>query len=176
MGILEDAIYNAKTAAGFVGKKAEKFVDISKLTISAAELSSEISKKCEILGRVVYEAKTSDKCYDKAIAELVEKISDLKGQLDSVNELIAETKNRAKCPKCSTVNSRDAIFCGKCGERLRNSEVMPQPDEVEEPKETEKNTVETSFADAVSQNCAIPPDLCKVCPNISQPPDRSDPP
>ena len=37
MGILEDAIYNAKTAAGFVGKKAEKFVDISKLTISAAE-------------------------------------------------------------------------------------------------------------------------------------------
>lgn len=92
MGILEDAIYNAKTAAGFVGKKAEKFVDISKLTISAAELSSEISKKCEILGRVVYEAKTSGKCYDKAIAELVEKISDLKGQLDSVNKLIAETK------------------------------------------------------------------------------------
>lgn len=144
MGILEDAIYNAKTAAGFVGKKAEKFVDISKLTISAAELSSEISKKCEILGRVVYEAKTSGKCYDKAIAELVEKISDLKGQLDSVNKLIAETKNRVKCPNCSTVNSKDAIFCGKCGERLRNSEDMLQPDEVEEPKKTEKNTVEAS--------------------------------
>lgn len=144
MGILEDAIYNAKTAAGFVGKKAEKFVDISKLTISAAELSSEISKKCEILGRVVYEAKTSDKCYDKAIAELVEKISDLKGQLDSVNKLIAETKNRVKCPNCSTVNSKDAIFCGKCGERLRNSEDMLQPYEIEEPKKTEKNTVEAS--------------------------------
>lgn len=36
------------------------------------------------------------------------------------------------------MNSKDAIFCGKCGERLRNSEDMPQPDEVEEPKETEK--------------------------------------
>lgn len=35
-------------------------------------------------------------------------------------------------------------FSGKCGERLRNSEDMPQPDEVEEPKETEKNTVEAS--------------------------------
>lgn len=132
MGILEDAIYNAKTAAGFVGKKAEKFVDISKLTISAAELSSEISKKCEILGRVVYESKITNKSYDKAIQELVEKISDLKGQLDSVNELIAETKNRTKCPKCSTVNSKEAIFCGKCGERLRDSDDIPQPDEVED--------------------------------------------
>lgn len=42
------------------------------------------------------------------------------------------------------MNSKDAIFCGKCGERLRNSEDMLQPDEVEEPKKTEKNTVEAS--------------------------------
>lgn len=129
MGILEDAIYNAKTAAGFVGKKAGKIVDASKLTISAAELNSEISKKCEILGRVVYESRISEKSYDAAIAELIEKISELKSQLDSVNELIAESKNKTKCPKCSTVNSRDAIFCGKCGERLKETEEIPEPDE-----------------------------------------------
>ena len=108
------------------------------LLFQPQKLSSEISKKCEILGRVVYEAKTSDKCYDKAIAELVEKISDLKGQLDSVNKLIAETKNRVKCPNCSTVNSKDAIFCGKCGERLRNSEDMLQPDEGGENRRKQK--------------------------------------
>lgn len=146
MGILEDAIYNAKTAAGFVSKKAEKFVDISKLTISSAELSSEISKKCEILGRVVYESKITNKSYDKAIEELVEKISDLKSQLDSVNELISETKSKTKCPKCSTINSREAIFCGKCGERLRYSEDIPQPDEVEKTvSEVAEETVEQSF-------------------------------
>lgn len=145
MGIFEDAIYNAKTAAGFVSKKAGKFVDISKLTISAAELSSEISKKCEILGRVVYESKITNKSYDKAIEELVEKISDLKGQLDSVNELIAETKNKTKCPKCSTVNPKEVIFCGKCGERLRDPEDIPQPDEVEEAVAEE--TVEETILD-----------------------------
>lgn len=159
MGILEDAIYNAKTAAGFVGKKAGKFVDISKLTISAAELSSEISKKCEILGRVVYEAKTTDKCYDKAISELIEKISELKGQLDSVNELIAESKNKIKCPKCSTVNSRDAIFCGKCGERLRDSDDVPQPDEVQdfvadEVEEAEEVAAEVAETDAKEETVA----------------------
>lgn len=128
MGIFEDAIYNARTAADFVGKKAGKIVDASKLTISAAELNSEISKKCEILGRVVYESKTSGKSYDTAINELVEKISELKGQLDSVNELIAESRNKTKCPKCSTINSRDAIFCGKCGERLKKTDDIPEPD------------------------------------------------
>lgn len=130
MGIFEDAIYNAKTAAGFVGKKAGKIVDSSKLTISAAELNSEISKKCEILGRVYYESKISDKSYDTAISELIEKISELKSQLDSVNELIAESKNKIKCPKCSTVNSKDAIFCTKCGKRLKDSDDdIPQSDE-----------------------------------------------
>lgn len=130
MGVIEDAIYNAKTAVGYVGKKAGKIADVSKLTISAAELNSEISKKCEILGRVVYEAKTTDKSYDNAIEELVQKISELKGELDSVNELIATTRNRSKCPKCSTVNVKDAIFCSKCGERLQNPEnEMPQADE-----------------------------------------------
>ncbi len=132
MGIFEDVIYNAKTAVSNVGKKAGKIVDVSKLTITAAELNSEISKKCEILGRVFYESKTTDKSYDTAIDELVEKISELKGELDSVNELLAETKNKIKCPKCSAVNPKDAIFCEKCGERLKETDDTTKSDEEKE--------------------------------------------
>lgn len=129
MGIFEDAIYNARTAAGVVGKKAGKLVDASKLTVLAAELNGEISRKCEILGRVFYESKVSGKSYDKAISELIEKISELKGQLDSVNELMAAAKDKVKCPKCSTVNSKNAIFCERCGKRLKDFEDMPSSDD-----------------------------------------------
>ena len=61
MGILEDVLLNAKSAVDTVGKKAGKVIDVSKLTIASADLKTEISKKCEILGRVTYEEKTTGK-------------------------------------------------------------------------------------------------------------------
>lgn len=118
MGILEDLLLNARTAVDAVGKKAGKVIDVSKLTLAAADLKSEISRKCEILGRIIYEAKTTGKNYDKTIDELVEKIKELNSQLDSVNEVIANSKQKQKCPVCGTYNAKGAVFCNKCGEKL----------------------------------------------------------
>ena len=44
MGILDDVVINAKTAAEAVGKKAGQIVDVSKLRFNVAELNAEISK------------------------------------------------------------------------------------------------------------------------------------
>ena len=41
MGILDDVVVNAKSAAEAVGRKAGQLVDVSKLRISAAEVNSE---------------------------------------------------------------------------------------------------------------------------------------
>lgn len=118
MGILEDLLLNARTAVDAVGKKAGKVIDVSKLNLAAADLKSEISRKCEILGRVIYEAKTTGKNYDKTIDELVEKIKELNSQLDSVNDVIANSKQKQKCSVCGTYNAKGAVFCNKCGEKL----------------------------------------------------------
>ena len=55
MGILDDVVINAKSAAEAVGKKAGQLVDMSKLRINVAELNAEISKRYEALGEYVYE-------------------------------------------------------------------------------------------------------------------------
>ena len=55
MGILDDVVVNAKSAAEAVGKKAGQLVDVSKLRINVAELNAEISKRYEALGEYVYE-------------------------------------------------------------------------------------------------------------------------
>ena len=39
MGILDDVVINAKSAAEAVGKKAGQIVDVSKLRINVAELN-----------------------------------------------------------------------------------------------------------------------------------------
>ena len=50
MGILEDVVINAKSAANAVGKSATKLYDLSKLKVSAADLNGDINKHFEALG------------------------------------------------------------------------------------------------------------------------------
>ena len=61
MGVWEDVVLNAKTAVNAVGKKAGEMVDISKLRLSATEITREISNQFEEIGRMVYEAKKEEK-------------------------------------------------------------------------------------------------------------------
>ncbi len=122
MGIFEDVLLNARSAVDAVGKTAGKVIDSSKLRLAAADLKSEISHKYQILGRVVYEESAKGKDFSKNKTELIEKITELKTQLDSVNDLIAKASNKKKCSSCGAYNAKNAQFCSKCGERLADEE------------------------------------------------------
>ena len=127
MGILEDVLLNARGAVDTVGKKAGQVIDISKLRIAATDLKSEISRKYQILGRVTYEESVSGKDYSVNKAELIQKIGELKNDLDSVMELIASSGNKIKCAACGAYNSKKAVFCNKCGEKLDTAEDEHMP-------------------------------------------------
>ncbi len=122
MGILEDVVLNARSAVDSVSKKAGKVLDMSKLAIAAADIKTEISRKYEILGRVVYEENTTDKDYRKSIRELIDKITELKAQLEEVNATIENAKQKIKCPACDAFNAKGSVFCNKCGEKLPTAE------------------------------------------------------
>lgn len=130
MSIFDDVVVNARSAADVIGKKATKLADSTKLAISAADLKAEISKKSEILGRVVYVSRVSGKSYEKSISELVETITSLKEQLEAVETQLADAKSRKKCPVCGMANSRTAVFCNRCGEKIGEPQAsdMPEPD------------------------------------------------
>ena len=44
--------------------------------------------------------------------------SELNEQLATVNEMIENTREKIKCPECSTYNARGAVYCNKCGKKL----------------------------------------------------------
>ncbi len=132
MGILEDVLLNARTAVDTVGKKAGKVIDMSKLTLSAADIKSELSKKYEMLGRITFEAQTTNKDYSKSIADIVAKIINLKAELESVNEAIANGKSKTKCSNCGSYNDKGAIFCNKCGTKIVVKEVDADEEVAEE--------------------------------------------
>lgn len=122
MGIIEDVLLNARTAVDTVGKKAGQVIDVSKLRLASADLRSEISRKYQILGRVVFEEAATGKDYTKNKEELIESITELKGELESVTEMIAKSSQKVKCEVCGSYNSKNAVFCNKCGEKLSAEE------------------------------------------------------
>lgn len=118
MGMLDDFIVNAKSAASAVGKQASKFADVSKLRINAADLKNDISKHFEALGRVVYDAKKTGGDSAQAVSDAVASIDSLQEQLDAVNSQIASANAKTICSHCGQENSKDAVFCSKCGYKL----------------------------------------------------------
>ena len=85
MGILDDVVINAKSAAQTVGKMAGQFVDMSKLRINLSELNGEISRRYQELGQFIYEAKKAGSADEAELEEKVAGIDDLYTQLTAVS-------------------------------------------------------------------------------------------
>ena len=124
MGVLEDVVINAKSAAFSVSKEAGRLVDISKLRFSAAELQKEISKKYETLGRMVYDSRKAGNSESVSFDEHIESIDVLYKNLDDVNEKINALSRKTACPNCGFRNDDNAAFCSRCGAKLAGQ----QPD------------------------------------------------
>lgn len=146
MGIFEDVLLNTKTAVNSIGKKANRVIDVSKLNLAASDIKGELSQKYEILGRITYEEAAAGKDYKKSREEIIKKISELKEQLENINEMIAAAKEKIKCQSCGTYNVKGALFCNKCGEKLDGQENV-QDEEKEISPEDAADFAEDNFAD-----------------------------
>ena len=118
MGVFGDVILNAKVAMEAVGKKAGDMVDVSKLKVSAAEISREITHQMEEIGRLVYNSKKAGTDASEDIAKLSAEIDALYEQRTAVNDKLDELKKVCKCPQCGERVNKGAAFCSKCGKKL----------------------------------------------------------
>ncbi len=119
MSILDDILFNAKSAVNEVGKKANVFVDNTKLKFNAAELRGELKKKYEELGRLVYlgSKEEVEGCREE-IDACIESITEINTQLKNIDENVQVNCSKRKCPACDSFNPKDAIFCNKCGTKI----------------------------------------------------------
>ncbi len=120
MDIIDNVVNGTLNAANAVTKTSKSIIEISRLRLNAAELNGEINKRYEALGRLVYDAQMDSSDVSDMIKECVDNINDAYRRLDEVNEKIATTMKRRRCSSCSAVNSKDALYCNRCGKRMDN--------------------------------------------------------
>ena len=122
MGIFDDVVVNAKSAAQTVGKMAGQFVDMSKLRINMSELNGEITKRYQELGRFIYEAKKAGSADEAELADQIAGIDDLYAQLSAVSAQYASMQHKAGRSCRSSREGRSPRRAGDDGSHNRDRE------------------------------------------------------
>ncbi|MCH5297635.1 MAG: zinc ribbon domain-containing protein [Ruminococcus sp.] len=133
--ILDDVLVNAKTAASVVSKKATYVYGSSKQKLAAAEIRGEINKKLKELGALTYKSHTASVDCTDEILSIVNEITELKENLDTINQNLASAKNQKKCPQCEANVPKNSLFCNICGAKLED-EVYADDNENQVSEET----------------------------------------
>lgn len=135
MGIFDDVVINAKSAAEAVGRKAGQLVDVSKLRIGAAEVNTEITERYETLGQYVYEnCREALSADPEAVGKMAE-IDELQAQAAAIAKELNDKQNKLVCPTCGKQCSNTASFCSSCGTKLTVEAPVEEPAPEEAPVE-----------------------------------------
>lgn len=118
MGVLEDVVSKAKTAADYATKKTGEIVEVTKLKISASEVEGKIKSELLELGKKVYYAAREQTDCTEYVATKVEAIDKLNAELEELHNTVADLRSEKRCPECKAINSQEAIYCQKCGAKL----------------------------------------------------------
>ena len=118
MGVFEDVVSKAKTAADYATKKTGEIVEVTKLKINASEVEGKIKKELLELGKKVYSASKEETDCTEFVKEKADSIDKLHAELEEIHKNIAELRSEKICSACMTSNPQDAVYCQKCGAKL----------------------------------------------------------
>ena len=90
--------------------------------LTAAEIRGDINKKLRELGALTYKSEVHGTDNSQQIKLIVSEISDLKDNLDVVNEHIAVAKDQRRCPGCNAVIPKNSVFCNICGIKIDDTD------------------------------------------------------
>jgi len=118
MSFVDETVNKAKEVFDYAGKKSVELYDLQKLRVSAMSLRTALSKQYEALGRMAYEnvrmKVESSAGFDEIFSDIAEKNAELK----ELEARIADSRGKRVCPVCKSANSKKAVFCCACGQRI----------------------------------------------------------
>lgn len=119
MTTFDDVVSKAKNVAETAGKKTSDFIEVTRLKIEAAEIEKDISSILEGLGRLIYDGRKQEQDVTSLVDDCIAKVDERNADLEKVRAKIDVYKNLIRCKNCGEMNSEDAVYCKKCGAKVR---------------------------------------------------------
>ena len=134
MSLLDDILGSVREVTDNVVERTGKLVDVSKLKLTSAEISKEITRRYEALGRLIYDSSKEGTDIAGLTEECVKSIDALYNRLDDVNSRIAKLKDKRYCASCGAVLDRSALYCARCGSRVMTGTEAADAEKAEKAK------------------------------------------
>jgi len=122
MSSLDNILSDVKVVAGEVGKKANEYMEISRLRLERVTVKGDIQKNFAKIGELVYNAHRSGEEGEEVVGIYLDEIDDQYKRLDEISARMTELQRRAHCPACGAQNEVGAAFCSRCGAKLGGDE------------------------------------------------------
>jgi len=83
------------------------------------KLREELASKLMDLGQMAHQGVRNEKIKDEAIGELSSEICLLEKKLNIAEGNHIPSRDERKCPSCMNEYEEDAVFCGNCGQNIK---------------------------------------------------------
>ncbi len=103
-----------------IASKAKAISETSSLNSMIKAEQNKIDANFKLMGKLYYEKFGSSP--DEEFAEAVSAINTSNREIENINEQIKKIKSRNCCPNCGASFKNDAVFCSKCGEKVKAEE------------------------------------------------------
>lgn len=113
-----------------IGKKTSeatsKITKETKLKLKINENKNKITDIYEEIGKKVYEKHVREEniSIKEELQEECSKIDELSKEIEIARKEILKLNNKRQCPKCYAEIEKEAVFCSKCGQKLKNVEIV----------------------------------------------------
>lgn len=120
MSVMDDILQKGAKVAGSTAKLAGDLVEKGKVKVSQLSIENELAKAQRQLGAFVYTCKKNGVEDEQQLAEYCAKITDIEEQLNFYKTEGMSDEVVAICPECGAEVRENALFCVRCGTKLRN--------------------------------------------------------
>ncbi len=122
MEFLNETFDKAKELFNVAKQKTDETVTIGKKKYEISVLEGKVKQLYTELGKNAFSYLAENRELPPQIAEIIEKIEELKGKLEKEISELVKLQSKRVCPKCAAVVEDNSNFCNVCGEKLVYSE------------------------------------------------------
>ena len=108
----------AELVAREVAKRTSEAITHTKLSFAINQAQSKIKDVYTEIGESLYAQHLDGTDIDESLVPYFEQLDKLNDEIDSLNSKCAELMNSLQCSECGAFNSKDAVFCSKCGSKF----------------------------------------------------------
>lgn len=122
MAFWDDFTKGAKDAASFTVKKTGELTAAAKLKVALHNEETKLSECFESMGKLYYEEKTADADNETAIEALIKSADETKVKIAELKDKLSDLKGACVCKKCGSTFDEEFEFCPKCGTKKETEE------------------------------------------------------